>query len=210
MTVRGNRVSHQVLQLLAQPAPVAAPRLIGWILAVDGVVARIAEVEAYQGEADRACHAARGRTARTEVLYAGPGTLYVYRCYGVHWMLNLVCDSSGEPAAVLVRSVEIIEGEDLVRTRRGLSANAPRRDDRLLLANGPGKVCQALGITGDMHGRHLDDPECPLTLVPPTRPAEPVTCGARIGVDYAGPLWARRRWRWWARGFPVVAASARV
>jgi DNA-3-methyladenine glycosylase len=170
-------------ELLARPAPEAAPVLIGWRLAIGGVTARIMETEAYHGEEDRACHASRGRTPRTLGLYAPHGTLYVYLCYGMHWMLNLVCDREGQPSAVLIRGVEIA-GVDRRRT------------------NGPGKVAKQLGLERAHHGQHLADGA--LRLLPPDAPAPRLRNGARVGVDYAGPYWSRRRWRWWADGFPVA------
>ena len=79
---------------LARPAPLVEPELLGWRLTVHGVSGIIAETEAYQGEEDLACHAAKGRTPRTATLYCAPGTLYVYLCYGMHWMLNVDCPIS--------------------------------------------------------------------------------------------------------------------
>ncbi len=198
-----------MLALLSSPAPQAAPLLIGWRLHAHGVVARITETEAYQGEADLACHAARGRTRRTAALYGAAGTLYVYRCYGMHWMLNLVCDRAEVPAAVLIRSVSVISGLDLARARRGSAAGrarqgAVRARADLTLANGPGKVCQALGLDGSSHGLHLDDPRGGISLSPPRGAPPLLDCGPRIGVSYAGAYWSRRRWRWWERGFPVA------
>jgi DNA-3-methyladenine glycosylase len=196
-----------VIAVLSQRAPQAAPALIGWRLHAHGVVARITETEAYQGEADLACHAARGRTRRTGVLYGAAGMIYIYRCYGVHWMLNLVCDRADEPAAVLVRAVEVISGEELARSRRGLAtarAGGGARDARTL-ANGPGKVCQVLALDGSDHGLHLGDPRCGIALSPPIGPLPRLSCAARVGVSYAGAYWSRRRWRWWERGFPVAS-----
>lgn len=172
-------------RLLAHPAPEVAPRLIGWRLVIGGITARIAETEAYHSEQDRACHASRGRTPRTQVLYAPHGTLYVYLCYGMHWMLNLVCDREGVPSAVLIRGV-MIDGID------------PRR------SNGPGKVAKQLGLDRVHHGQRLDDGV--LRLLPPDVPPPRLRNGPRVGVDYAGPFWSRRRWRWWADGFPVAPA----
>jgi DNA-3-methyladenine glycosylase len=173
------------------------------------VVARITETEAYQGEADLACHAMRGRTRRTAALYAAAGTLYIYRCYGVHWMLNLVCDRVDVPAAVLIRAVDVIGGRELARARRAAAerragqARRSARDPRTL-ANGPGKVGQVLALDGSMHGGHLDDPRCGIVLSPPDGAPIRLSCGARVGVSSAGAYWSRRRWRWWERGFPVA------
>ena len=182
--------------LLALPAHRAAPRLIGWELAIGGVRACITETEAYHSTRDLACHAAKGRTARSETLFAASGTLYVYLCYGIHWMLNLVCDREGMPSAVLIRGIEVIEGQALVRQRRG------RSDARA--TNGPGKVCAALGLDRSHHGLHLNADV--LRLLPPTQLRRRLRRGPRVGVAYAGPDWASKPWRWWEDGFPVVSA----
>nr|MBA3707541.1 DNA-3-methyladenine glycosylase [Planctomycetota bacterium] len=87
---------------LALPAPQLAPLLIGCAIEAHGVAGTIVETEAYQGEEDQACHACRGLTPRTATLYREPGTLYVYLCYGMHHLLNIVCDRDGAPAAVLI------------------------------------------------------------------------------------------------------------
>lgn len=171
--------------LLAGSAVRAAPRLIGWRIACGGATGTIAETEAYQGVADRACHASKGRTARTETLFARHGTLYVYLCYGMHWMLNLVCDEVDVPAAVLIRGV-LVDGVDARRT------------------NGPGKATQALGIDRRLHGLHLGDADCPIRLLPPSGPQPRPRRGRRVGIDYAGPAWTRKPWRWWDADFPAA------
>jgi DNA-3-methyladenine glycosylase len=210
------------MPLLCSPAPSLAPALIGWELEAHGVRGRITETEAYQGEDDLACHASKGRTPRSETLYAEAGTLYVYLCYGMHALLNIVCDQKDVPAAVLIRSLEIIDGLDLVIARRKARPNSDPR----LLANGPAKLTQALAITtahnrmvldrGDeaTHGvalrgvthnhLHRDADRCPLRLLPPTRPPGMLRAGPRVGVAYAGPVWAAKPWRWWEDGFPVA------
>lgn len=172
--------------LLAQPAPVAAPALLGWELSCQGVTGCIAEVEAYQGEEDRACHASRGRTPRTLPLYAPCGTLYVYLCYGMHHLLNLVTDRHGVPSAVLIRGL-LIPGLD------------PR------YSNGPGKVARLLSLDRRQSGLRLGDRDCPLALRPGRTPNVPIACGTRVGVAYAGPEWAGKPWRWWLTGFPAVS-----
>jgi len=184
---------------LARPAPICAPELIGWELAAHGVRGRIVETEAYQGEEDKACHASRGVTPRTEVLYREPGTVYLYLVYGMHVLLNLVCDRAGTPSAVLIRSLEIVAGIDQVRERRRQPVTRER-----LLANGPGKVCAALALDLTANASVLGRRGCPLKLSPPTRRADALASGPRVGVAYAGPGWANRPWRWWEAGFPVA------
>jgi len=138
---------------------------------------RITEVEAYHGEADRACHASRGRTPRTEVMYRPGGVWYVYLCYGIHEMLNLVTGPEGFPAAVLVRGVEGITGPG--RLTRSLAI------DRRLNAQ-PARPGSGLHLEDD--GRGIE--------------AGLIRSGPRIGVDYAGRTWARKPWRFWIESPP--------
>jgi len=109
----------------------------------------IVETEAYLGEHDLACHAAAGRTARTEALYGPPGTSYVYFIYGMYWCFNAVTRAEGLPSAVLVRALEPLDGIALMHKRR------PRIKNDVDLTNGPGKLCAALGITRSMSAKSL-------------------------------------------------------
>ena len=109
----------------------------------------IVETEAYVGEEDPACHAAVGRTRRTEPLYGRPGLSYVYFIYGVHWCFNAVTRAEGLPSAVLVRALQPLAGVELMKERRGPKINSVN------LTNGPGKLCAALGIDGSMNGLSL-------------------------------------------------------
>jgi DNA-3-methyladenine glycosylase len=156
---------------LARTVHEVAPELIGVTLLVDGVGGRIVEVEAYDQE-DPASHAFRGRTPRNAVMFGRPGYAYVYRSYGVHWCLNLVCDVPGRAEAALVRALEPTHGLDVMRARRGVEAERA-------LCSGPGKLCQALGVTRDHDGLPLDRP--PFVLLARETVPEIVT-GTRIGI----------------------------
>jgi DNA-3-methyladenine glycosylase len=154
-----------------------APELVGATLLVAGVGGRIVEVEAYDQE-DPASHGYRGRTGRNASMFGPPGQAYVYRSYGIHWCLNLVCEAEGVPSAVLVRALEPTHGLDEMRARRGL-------DDPRLLASGPGRLCQALGITREHDGLPLDLP--PFELHERAEPTQ-VLAGARVGITRATEL----------------------
>jgi DNA-3-methyladenine glycosylase len=154
-----------------------APALIGVTLLVDGVGGRIVEVEAYDHE-DPASHGFRGRTARNASMFGPPGHAYVYRSYGIHWCLNLVCEVEGVANAVLVRALEPTHGLDAMRRRRG-------REDPRLLCGGPGRLCQALGVTREHDGLALDRP--PFEVLAAEGPVE-VVSGPRIGITRAAEL----------------------
>jgi len=139
---------------------------------------RIVETEAYLGEHDAACHAAAGRTARTEVLYGEPGTAYVYFTYGMHWCANAVTRRAGLPSAVLIRALEPLDGVELMARRR------PKARDRRDLANGPAKLSAALGITGELNGLPLRRSR--LTIHRGlTIPAREIGVTPRIGITSA-------------------------
>ena len=138
----------------------------------------IVETEAYIGEHDAACHAAAGRTNRTEPLYGPPGNAYVYFIYGMHWCINAVTRARGLPSAVLIRALEPFEGIDLMRDRRPLA-----RTDRDL-TNGPGKLCAALGIDKRMNGLPLQ--RRPVVIrAGSSIPDGDVVIGPRIGITQA-------------------------
>jgi DNA-3-methyladenine glycosylase len=165
-------------------------------------VARIVETEAYAGPSDRASHARAGRTPRTSVMFGPPGRAYVYLVYGLHHCLNVVCDQEGQAGAVLVRAVEPVLGIELMRQRRG---SRPGPDARL--AAGPACTCQALDIDRAHDGLDLLQDER-LWLASgggDPRGAGRVISGPRIGVDYAGPEWAARPWRFGLAGSPSLS-----
>ena len=171
-----------------------AAGIIGWSLLVDGIGGRIVEVEAYT-EDDPASHAFRGATTRNASMFGPPGHLYVYRSYGIHWCANVVCERPGRGAGVLLRALEPTHGLDRMRERRGVV------DDRLLCA-GPGRLTQALGVTGADDGADLS--RLPFELVPPASPVV-VERTTRIGISRAveqpwryveaGSSWPSRRRR---------------
>ena len=167
-----------------------APELVGATLLVDGVGGTIVEVEAYDHE-DPAAHGYRGRTERNASMFGPPGHAYVYRSYGIHWCLNLVCGPEGTAEAVLVRALEPLAGLELMRGRRRVGA------DRLLCA-GPGRLCQALGVTGEHDGLPLDRPPFELRGRPE---AVEVVTGMRVGITRAAEL----PWRYVLAGSPYVS-----
>ena len=160
-------------------------------------VGRIVETEAYVGPQDLACHASKGRTARTEIMFGPAGHAYVYFIYGFYNMLNLVTERKNHPAAVLIRAVEPVAGIDLMRARRQL--------DKLSdLASGPGKLCQAFAIDRSLNGADLCDD---VLYVEERGESEPkIRATPRIGVDYAGK-WKDKRYRFLVRDSDFVSKT---
>lgn len=154
----------------ARPAPEVARALIGAQLLVDGVGGRVVETEAYDRD-DPASHSFNGPTVRNAAMFGPPGRAYVYRSYGLHWCLNVVCGVA-PGSAVLIRALEPEHGLDLMRERRG---RMPDRD----LCRGPGRLCQALAITGALDGQPLDT--APFAFLNRVAGVEIVT-GGRIGI----------------------------
>jgi DNA-3-methyladenine glycosylase len=153
---------------------VVARQLIGVTVLVDGVGGRIVETEAYDGE-DPASHSYSGPTERNFAMFGPPAHAYVYRSYGIHWCLNFVCREEGHGAGVLIRALEPVTGLETMRERRGT------RDD-WLLCSGPGKLCQALGVTRAQNGQSLA--AAPFELAPAQGGIE-VVSGPRIGISKA-------------------------
>jgi DNA-3-methyladenine glycosylase len=157
---------------------------------------RLVETEAYLGPEDLAAHSARGRTARNEPMWGPAGHLYVYRIYGLHDCVNVVCGPGNKPEAVLLRAGEVVEGEPLALERRGARADTRR------LASGPGNLGRALGIDRRLSGADLLDGPVRLRLRSP--PQRSITRGPRVGVGYAGP-WAARPLRFSLTDDPHVS-----
>jgi DNA-3-methyladenine glycosylase len=163
-----------------------APELIGAELYLDGVGGRIVEVEAYD-YTDPAAHGfGNRRTERNASMFLGGGHVYVYRSYGIHWCVNVVCSEEDVAGAVLIRALEPVRGIEQMVERRGLS-------DERLLCSGPGRLCQALGISRVHDGLWIDRP--PFELVERSQPVE-VARGPRIGITKAIDL----PWRYGLRG----------
>jgi DNA-3-methyladenine glycosylase len=171
-----------------------ARALIGAELLVDGVGGTIVELEAY-APGDPASHGYGGRTARNAAMFGPPGHAYVYRSYGVHWCLNFVCEPEGIASAVLVRALEPTHGLDAMRARRGV-------DELRALCSGPGKVCQALALTGAHDGLPLDRP--PFALSVPAHSPE-IAVGVRVGLTKA----AERPWRYGLAGSRYLSRGVR-
>jgi DNA-3-methyladenine glycosylase len=181
-------------EFFARSVHEVAPALIGATLLVDGVGGRIVEVEAYDHE-DPASHGFRGRTERNASMFGPPGHAYVYRSYGIHWCLNFVCEEEGVANAVLVRALEPTHGLETMRERRGL-------EDPRLLCSGPGRLCQALGVTREHDGLALDRP--PFELLAAEGQAE-VVSGPRVGITRAAEL----PWRYAEAGSRFLSRALR-
>lgn len=149
-----------------RPCLQVAQDLVGKVLVHNGQRLRISETEAYCGEADTACHAHKGRTKRTEVIYMGAGTIYVYLCYGMHWLLNIVTGEIDQPEAVLIRAC--------------------------VDADGPGKLTKALGITGELNRQSVTGDRL---WVEDDGFSCTYTCHKRVGIGYASREDQDRLWR---------------
>jgi DNA-3-methyladenine glycosylase len=162
----------------------------------------IVECEAYIGQDDTACHASRGRTTRNEVMFGPPGYAYVYFTYGKHWMLNVVTETDGFPAAVLVRALQPVEG---VRTMQALREGKGRSRSERELTSGPARLTQALSIDKAFNGADLVAGDQLWLERGEALPDEAVGHGPRIGIKYAAEKDQKAPWRFWIRDNPYVS-----
>jgi DNA-3-methyladenine glycosylase len=173
-----------------RPVLEVAPELIGATLLVNGAGGRIVEVEAYH-HTEPAAHSYGGQTTRNAVMFGPAGYAYVYRSYGIHWCLNFVCEGEGSASAVLIRALEPMAGIAAMRRRRGLPG--PRA-----LCSGPGKLCEALGVSIRHNGLPLDRP--PFEIRARAEAAD-IAVGPRIGITKAVDY----PWRFGLKGSPFLS-----
>jgi DNA-3-methyladenine glycosylase len=190
------------VEFFTRPADVVARELLGTIVVSRvgrrATVGRIVETEAYLGRDDPASHGYQlKRNTRNEALFGPPGQWYVYLSYGIHWCANLVCWSHGLGSAILLRALEPLDGIDLMRRRR-------RLDEPGLLCSGPGKLCQAMGITRELDGRMMG--RSPVRVFPAEEVPPEVAITPRIGITKAAdwPLRFVIRGSPWASGGRAV------
>jgi len=177
-----------------RPVPEVAQDLIGATLLVDGIGGIVVETEAYD-RGDPASHSFRGRTPRNAAMFGPAGHAYVYRSYGIHWCLNLVCGVEASGSAVLIRALEPVVGLAVMRERRSVSGP-------LQLCSGPGRLSQALGITGALDGQPLDQP--PFAVRGRPEPLR-VAAGRRIGITRG----VETPWRFGLSGSPFLSRPLR-
>ena len=191
---------------LARPTLEVARGLLGarLVRAIRGrrISGRVVEVEAYIGSGDTACHASRGCTPRTKIMFGPPGRAYVYFTYGMHWMLNVVTEAEGFPAAVLIRALEPLEGVDGMRRRR----KARREED---LARGPARLCQALAIDGALNGTDLVRGKDLFLEAGEALADEEVLATPRIGISYAAARDREALWRFAVTESPFVSRRSK-
>ena len=190
--------THKTLldrSFFSQPTLQVARQILGAFLVRiqngQRIVGVITETEAYIGQADLSCHASHGKTERNKVMFGAPGFAYVYFTYGMHWLLNLVTEVEGFPAAVLLRAIIPIQGKEIIAQRRG-KANPTQ------WTNGPAKLCQALNIDGSFNGIDLCDPDSALFIEAGNPlPDEKVRTSARIGLNNVPQPWKDIPWRFY-------------
>jgi len=164
---------------------------------------RIVEAEAYIGEEDLACHAKAGRTRRTEVMYGPPGFAYVYFTYGMHWMLNVVTEEEGFPAAVLIRAVEPVEGIEVMRSWRGM-------EEKMLLCKGPARLTQAMNIRQRENGLDFCREGSPIWVEAGKKSkATEIAISPRIGLGSTPEPWLSKPWRFYLKESLFVSKVVR-
>jgi len=179
-----------------------AQDLLGKAIVVGNKIGVIAETEAYCGECDLACHARFGRTKRSEILYRQPGTIYVYLCYGVHWMFNIVTEDNDKPGAVLIRGViidnfspargEIKRGGRIIgQAPTTPSPSSGRRGTNVVF--GPGRVTKYFGITGADNGRMIGERIKLIDGIKIT--SKSIKKSPRVGISFAPEPWRSKKWR---------------
>ena len=178
----------------ALAAPDCARALIGWTLLVDGVGGVIVETEAYD-RTDPASHSFRGQTPSNAAMFGPSGCAYVYRSYGIHWCLNVVCGEAGSGQAVLIRALEPTHGLGAMQDRR-------RRPEPRLLCSGPGKLTEALAVTKGMNGQPLT--RAPFEMIPPST-APDIAVGLRIGITKG----VETPWRFGLKRSPFLSRPIR-
>ncbi len=205
-----------MIDLFADPLTVA-PRLLGSLVTANGVTIRLTEVEAYCGASDPASHAFKGRTPRNNTMFLGPGHLYVYFTYGMHFCMNVVCWPDGRAGGCLIRAGEVVGGEDLARARR---PGVVRSRD---LARGPANLTKSLGITREADGSPLrvdgtvmassHSSDVVVSLTSREDSSEDVdvriATGPRVGVSGIGGDGVVYPWRYWIEGDPTVSPYKR-
>jgi DNA-3-methyladenine glycosylase len=180
---------------------------------IDGqlTVGRITETEAYRAPDDRACHAYDNRrTARTEVMFQAGGRAYIYLCYGIHHLFNVVTGPEDMAHAVLIRAIEPMEGYEIMLKRRGRAMD-PNQRSKITLTTGPGAMSKAMGLATDFTGQSLILPATPIWIEEGFLEisAEEIASGPRIGVAYAGAS-AAWPWRFWLKNSPFVKKQVRL
>ncbi|MDR9468859.1 DNA-3-methyladenine glycosylase [Marinospirillum sp.] len=186
----------------ARPSLEVAQDLLGCLLVrqLDSgqtLAARIVDLEAYIGQEDTACHASKGRTPRTEVMFGEPGHAYVYLIYGLHHLLNLVTEEAGQPCGLMLRALEPVHNCEVMREIRPVKGRN--------LCNGPGKLTRALDVDRQFNRWDLCSGQQLWVAPRPAPLTEPVGRGPRVGIDYADQKDREAPWRFWLEGNPWVS-----
>ncbi len=186
-----------------RPSLEVARDLLGCLLTDGRVTVRLVEVEAYTGTSDPASHSYRGPTPRNQIMWGPPGRLYVYFTYGMHWCMNVVCESEGHASAVLFRAGEVVDGADEAELRRP----GVRQVD---WGRGPARLARLFRVTGEQNGLDLTASDASLRLMRGERVAgAKVRTGPRVGLNPRMGEAAEWPWRWWIADSPAVSTFRR-